>query len=160
MRKFAVLVSAALVVTALPALGSSHIHTVEGSVQLMAPAHTGGCFFGISRNQAVLFGEEQFQGRWGFIFDVKKETWGKPFTLEVTGATVDADLDIGFYSAVGPGYPGPNPDSQAFETRELGGEKGKVPAKMTKAIVCMHDGFEAEFIYKAKTGLRLDRHHH
>ncbi len=144
--------------TAVPALGSGHLQSVEGSVQFPAPAHTGGCFFGISRNQGVLFGEEQFQGRWGFIFDIKKATWGQPFTLEVTGAAVDADLDIGFYSALGPGYPGPNPESEAFETRELGGEKGKVPAKMTKAIVCMHDGLEAEFIYKAKTGRKHHNH--
>ncbi len=158
MRKLVALVCVAVVVLAVPALGSEHVQTTKGSVQYPAPAHTGGCFFGISRNQAVIFGEERFQGAWGFVLDVDKATWGKPFTLEVTGATVDADLDIGFYSALGPTYAGPNPESQAFETREPGGEEGKVPAKMTKAIVCMHDGLEAEFIYKAKTGGKHAHH--
>ncbi len=162
MRKLvvAVAVLSLLLPVTGPALGSRHAQVIEGSVQFMAPAHTGGCFFGISRNQAVLLGEDQFQGRWGFIFDVEKSTWGKPFSLEVTGAAVDADLDIAFYAGLGPAYPAAAPESQAFEAREPGGEQGKVPADMTKAIVCMHDGLDADFVYKAKAARKQAHHHH
>ncbi len=143
--------------TAIPqatAAKKAHQHQ-EGFVQYPAPAppQPRSCFPGITRNLAILFGEDEYNGVFGYLFDVNKKTWGKPFRLELTEAQLAADLDISFYAGLGEPYPGAAPENEVFETRAAGGEAGIVPEKMTKAIVCMYTGYNSQFSYAAGAGV-------
>ena len=144
--------------------------TVEGSILLPAPfaqsATAGepfeGCWGGATRRSTGQTGGA-VNGVSGYYFDVDKKTWNKPFKLEVTGGQGTVDLDLFLYIV----YPGPTAaieevdpvnggatTSVDFQTREEGGEIGKVPPKAVKGIVCMyggpsHQGFDATFTYTA-----------
>ncbi len=160
MRKLAVLGLAGLMATALPVSGSAapgKSQTVDGSVALRAvfPADTNSCFAGAHRRGAVVT-SEQNNGVVGYHFDVDKKSWKKPFTLEVTGGQAAVDLDIVFYPEFGTTEQATDtaysPPYVTFEERGPGGEKGKVPKGMNKAIVCMYDGVASTFTYTAKLG--------
>ena len=139
------------------------IQTVEGSIALPAPFAQGtfdGCWGGLTRrgtgntNGAV-------NGVTGYLFDIDPKTWNKPFVLEATGGEGTVDLDLFMYIH----YPPPEetqndpvnggvPVSVDYQTREAGGEAGKVPPQTTKAIVCMYagpeyQGFNSTFTYNA-----------
>ena len=113
-----------------------------------------GCYSGKHRREAVLT-DGANQGVDGWHFDVDQKTLGKNFVLTADGGEGTPDLDITFYTEFGtpeqiadPNYA---PPSQAYETREAGGETGTVPAGMKLAIVCMLDGANVPFTYKTTT---------
>ena len=139
------------------------VQTVEGTIALPAPFAQGtfdGCWGGLTRrgtgntNGAV-------NGVTGYLFDIDPKTWNKPFKLEATGGQGTVDFDLFMYIH----YPdaaetqndpvnGGTPVSVDFQTREAGGESGKVPPETTKAIVCMYagpeyQGFDGAFTYNA-----------
>jgi hypothetical protein len=120
--------------------------TESGTIVLPAvfPADMSGCYSGLHRRIAVATGGEQHNGVVGYSFDIDKRTWKKPFKLVVEEGQGDVDLDIHFYSEFGtveqatdPAYA---PPAFAYETRKPGGEKGKVPEDMERAIVCIYGG--------------------
>ena len=119
--------------------------TEEGTIIAPAPfpADMSGCYAGLHRRVAIA-GDENVNGVTGYHFDVNKKTWKKPFNLSVVEGQGPVDLDITFYTEFGTveqatdtAYAPPN---VVFDTRKPGGEKGKVPAKMNKAIVCIYGG--------------------
>lgn len=118
----------------------------QGEIALPAifPPDMSGCFSGLHRRIAVATGTEDHNGVVGYSFDVDKRTWKKPFKLKLGEGQGDVDLDIHFYTEFGsleqatePNYA---PPGFAYETRKPGGEKGKVPADMARAIVCIYGG--------------------
>jgi hypothetical protein len=141
----AVLMVAALVPQAIA--GKKPKQTVEGQIALPAPyTDDSGCYAGLHRRMAILT-QEQVNGVIGYHFDIDKKTWNKPFKLVAEGGQGHIDLDIYFYSQFGtpedvagdPLNTG-SPATIQYNTREAGGEKGKVPATFTKAIVCLYSG--------------------
>ena len=114
-----------------------------------------GCYSGVHRRLAVL-SQEQINGIVGFHFDVDPATWGKKFRL--TPDTAGVDLDITFYSEFGTmeqaAEPSFAPANLGFEARNDKGEAGKIPADMTKAIVCMKTGQDADFTYTGGAGVK------
>jgi hypothetical protein len=124
----------------------TYVQTQEGSIVLPAPFPTdmSGCYAGLHRRIAVATGTEDHNGVVGYSFDIDKRTWNKRFTLALLEGQGDADLDIHFYTEFGTAEqatdPAYAPPAFAYETRKPGGEKGKVPAKMTRAIVCIYGG--------------------
>ena len=126
---------------------------VEGSVLMRAPFYGdtfATCYTGGHRRVAVLSGEA-VNGDIGYHFDVDPKTVGQPFKLEVTGGTGAVDFDITFYTDFGSQDQATDvtyaPGNVGFEERGPGGEEGVVPEGMPKAIVCMHDGYDATFTY-------------
>ena len=164
MKKLALLVLAGAVLTALPGAAvagkkAAHQH-VTGNIAMQAPPsdatdNPDGCYSGVHRRLAVL-SQEQINGIVGFHFDVDPATWGKKFRL--TPDTAGVDLDITFYSEFGTmeqaAEPSFAPANLGFETRDDKGEAGKIPAEMTKAIVCMKTGQNADFTYTGGAGVK------
>ena len=120
--------------------------TESGTIVLPAPfpSDMSGCYAGLHRRVAVVSDGEDHNGVVGYSFDIDKKTWKKPFKLAVEEGQGDVDLDIHFYTEFGtveqasdPAYA---PVAYAYETRKPGGEKGKVPVDMTRAIVCIYGG--------------------
>ena len=90
---------------------------------------------------------ENNNGLVGWHFDVDPKTVGKKFTLDVAGQGSYVDVDILFYQkfgtpedVVGDPQGAGAPASMGYQTRAAGGEKGKVPPGMPKAIICMYGG--------------------
>jgi hypothetical protein len=112
------------------------------------------CFSRLART-TNLASSGAVNGPVGFTFDVDPKTAGKKFQLHVTGGAADTDLDLVYYADLG-SLEDPNaaPAFMAYETREAGGEKGLVPAGMTKAVVCMAYGSQASFHYMAGKGIK------
>jgi hypothetical protein len=165
MRKLIPVSLVALLVISL--LGGSAVaakkskpQVVKGSIATRAPFPPGNsepldsCYSGLHRRFAILTMEEG-NGVVGYHFDLNKKTVGKKFVLKPTSGQGAVDLDITFYTAFG--TPEQATDTQyapanfSYEKRGPGGEKGIVPKGMKKAIVCMYDGFGAEFTYTAQT---------
>lgn len=119
-----------------------------GSIMLPAPyAADGSCFFRLERLTAV-YGADAATGMVGAHFDVDPATVGQKFELHLLGGSADADLDIAFYAGYGdPTDPTTAPANVGFEEREPGGETGVIPPGMSKAIICMPTGQNAEFHY-------------
>ena len=159
----ALAVTAAVPLLSTGAQAGKPVQTEEGSIALPAPFAQGtfdGCWGGLTRRGTGQTGGA-VNGVTGYVFDIDKKSWNKPFKLEVTGGEGVVDLDPFLYIH----YPGPEetpndpvnggtPSSIDFQTREEGGESGKVPPNTTKAIVCMyagptHQGFNAAFTYTA-----------
>ena len=150
MRKtIALLLAAALGLAIFPATAGAGKpkQTEEGMILLPAPfTDDSGCFAGLHRRAAIAT-QENADGIIGWDFDIDPKTWNKKFTLEPSGGLGTVDMDILFYSEFGtiedvvsdPGGAGA-PSSIGFQTREAGGESGKVPAKFNKAIVCIYSG--------------------
>ena len=165
MKKFLTLALAAVAfVSLLPAAQAGKPkQTVEGSVLFPAPFAQGtfdGCWGGLTRRTTGLTGGA-VNGVTGYYFDIDKSTWNKKFVLEATGGEGTVDFDLFLYSHY-PDVPetaddpvnGGTPVSVDYQTREAGGESGKVPPNTVKAIVCMyagpsHQGFNASFTYTA-----------
>lgn len=133
---------------------------VEGHIAMQAPpsdatSNPNGCYSGVHRRINVI-GQEQVNGVVGFHFDVDPKTWNKNFRL--TPVTEGVDIDITFYTEFGTtdqatdtGYA---PYTVGFEERNTDGEFGKVPPDMTKVIVCMKEGANADFTYSAGAGVK------
>ena len=124
------------------------VQTQEGSIALPAPFYNDltSCYAGLHRRSDTAT-QGQENGVTGYHFDVDKRTWNKPFNLTVLGAEGPADLDIYFYSYYPTIQEWPNDPANAggpvsidYTTRKPGGEKGKVPAKTKKVIVCLYGG--------------------
>lgn len=131
----------------MPATAAPKKQVVEGTILLPAPyTDDSGCFAGLHRRGAIMTMENN-NGPIGWHFDVDPKTVGKKFKLEASGQGSYVDLDILFYQKFGtpedvvgdPGGAGA-PATTGFQTRAAGGEKGKVPPGMPKAIVCMYGG--------------------
>ena len=153
-----------LVVSLIPAASAGKPkQTVDGSIILPAPFAQGtfdGCWGGATRRTTTI-GQGNPNGVVGYAFDVDKATWNKKFKLEATGGEGTVDLDLFLYIK----YPGPEetpndpvnggtPVSVDYQSREEGGEVGKVPPGAVKGIVCMYGGpeyagFNSTFTYTA-----------
>jgi len=112
------------------------------------------CFQGIGRRISMI-SQGTVSGPFGAIFDVDKATWGGKFKLSVTGgATAQEDVDLYLFKDFG-GAPPEDPLYNSptilatYQEREAGGEVGVIPAGSTKAIVCLFNGFAADFEYTA-----------
>lgn len=132
---------------------------VSGTIAMQAPPsdatdNPNGCYSGVHRRFAIAT-QEQVNGVVGYHFDVDAATWGKKFRL-TPGSAVD--IDITFYSEFGTVEQATDtgfaPYNLTFEERNNDGEFGKVPADMTKAIVCMKAGQNAAFTYSAGAGVK------
>ena len=129
-----------------PATAAAKKQVVEGTILLPAPyTDDSGCFAGLHRRGAILTAENN-NGAIGWHFDVDPKTVGKKFTLAAEGQGY-VDVDILFYQkfgtpedVVGDPLAAGAPASMGYQTREEGGEKGKVPPGMPKAIICMYGG--------------------
>ena len=164
MRKLASLVLTGLVLAALPGAAvagkkAPHQH-VQGNIALQAPPsdatdNPDGCYSGVHRRMAVL-SQGQVNGVVGFHFDIDPATWNKKFRL--TPDTAGVDIDITFYSEFGTLEQAADtafaPANFGFEKRDDKGEAGKIPADMTKAIVCMKTGQDADFTYTGGAGVK------
>ena len=163
MKKLVVLSLAALI--AIPAIGGNATaaktpkQSLEGSVAIPLQHTDGSCYPGVQRRvQAVTM--QTVNGVFGYDFDVDKKTWNKKFVMELTGAQGTVDLDITYYLGERTkledfqgGDPAP-PATVGFQTREEGGEAGKVPKGAVYAIVCAFAsensvGGMADFTYNA-----------
>lgn len=148
-KTIALLIAAALSFGILPATAGAGepIQTEEGMILLPAPfVDDSGCFAGLHRRGAIMT-QENNNGIVGWHFDVDPKTWKKRFVLEPSGGLGTVDMDILFYQEFGtpqqvvedPLAAGA-PVSMGFQTREAGGEKGKVPPKFNKVIICIYSG--------------------
>ena len=154
MRKLVVAAAATLVAAALLPTNVSAApkkQVVEGSVAFPMSGdavEAGTCNFGAHRRPR-LFTQMLFpNGIVGYDFDVDPKTVGRKFVLKTD--TAGADLDISFYMDMGdPADPAGAPTNIPFENRKEGGEVGKVPAGMSKALICMFAGSNATFTYTA-----------
>ena len=133
---------------------------VTGHIALQAPpsdatTNPNGCYAGVHRRIAVAT-QEQVNGVVGFHFDVDPATWNKKFRL--TPTTAGIDIDILFYSEFGTIDQATDtayaPTNYAFEERNTDGEAGKIPADVTKALVCMKVGNNADFTYSGGAGVK------
>ncbi|HEY7873489.1 MAG TPA: hypothetical protein VIG64_00035, partial [Actinomycetota bacterium] len=130
---------------------------VKGEIQQPAPYVDPNdpkvtCYSGKHRREAVLT-DGANQGVDGWHFEVDPKTLGTQFLLTADSGEGAPDLDITFYNEFGtpeqladPNYA---PTSQGYDTRAAGGETGTVPQGMKLAIVCMLDGANASFTYRA-----------
>ncbi|MDQ3940752.1 MAG: hypothetical protein M3238_05310 [Actinomycetota bacterium] len=162
-RSFSILIAGALALGLLPGTAGAGApkQTEEGTILLPAPfTDDSGCFAGLHRRGAILT-QENNNGVIGWHFDVDPKTWKKKFKLEPSGGVGTVDMDILFYQEFGtpqqvvedPGAAGA-PASIGFQTREPGGEAGKVPPKFNKVIICIYGGQQyagggANFTYTA-----------
>lgn len=130
---------------------AAHQH-VEGSIALPQPyAADGTCIYRVQRALVSAVGYE-VNGFVGHTFEVDQKTAGKPFKLVVSDG---AGVDISFYSELGdPTDPTTAPANMPFETPGPGGEKGKVPPGFPIAFVCLTEGSDATFSYKAGKGVK------
>ena len=139
--------------------------TVEGTIAIPA-RHPDGCYTGLSRHLWSLFGE-QGNGAVGYVFDVDKATYNKPFVLDGTAPAGTLDLDLSYYLGdfatqeqfVNDPAPAA-PATVEFETHDGSGETGKVPAGAVKAVVCVFAGEGGQgaagtsFTYTAGKGVK------
>lgn len=163
MRKLVALAAALAVGAALAAApvaaGTRGRQVVEGHIRFLAqapPHQPNACFPGITRNLMSL-GYEEYNGYFGYAFDIDKSTWGHGFVVEATAAQLPADLDVAFYKGYGEPYPAAAPENKTYETRSTDPERGEVPPGMTKAIICMYRGHEADFRYTAGRGIPVPK---
>ncbi len=156
MRKLLAVVSIVAVIAALEtgALAgkkkAAHQH-VEGTI---AVPQGGGaaapCVYRTQRALYIALGE-QINGVFGYTFQVDPGTIGKNFILEVSSG---AGVDISFYGELGSDPTADAPANMGFETPGPGGEKGKVPPGLPNAFVCLTEGANASFTYKAGAGVK------
>lgn len=129
----------------------AHQH-VEGTVAV--PQGTGGaagCVWRTQRAAYIAFGDA-INGIVGYTFTVDPRTANKKFKLDVTGA--GAGVDLQFYADLGTDPTADAPANVGFETPGPGGEKGTVPEGYPNAFVCLTDGANASFVYKAGAGVK------
>jgi hypothetical protein len=168
--------AASLVLALMPGAATGKRHRrpppqkEQGTILMPAPwTDDTGCFAGLHRRVGIMTGRAN-DGWVGAHFDVARRTWNRNFVLEVTGGSGYVDLDIYFYLGgwgtpedviTDPGQAGA-PPSVSFNTREEGGEAGKVPEGARSVIICMYGGgrgmgFDASWEYRAGRGVRLPR---
>ena len=148
-------------VLAGPAVGAKRAtQKVSGNILMQAPpsdatTNPNGCYAGVHRRINVI-GQEQVNGVVGYHFNVDKKTWGGKFKLVTP--TEGVDIDITFYSEFGTLEQATDtayaPFTVEFAERNTEGEAGTVPKKMTKAIVCMKVGQNADFTYAGGAGVK------
>lgn len=143
---FAVAASLAVTLVPLASAAKKPKQTVEGSIAIPqggGPAAT--CVYRAQRSIIATAGQPN--GVVGYTFDVEPATVGKKFKLVPSDG---AGVDISFYSELGdPADPTVAPTNVPFENVGPGGEKGVVPAGYPIAFVCLTDGANATFTYKA-----------
>ena len=130
--------------------GPAVIQTQEGKVILpainvQANGDPTKCWAGLHRRVGTASQENgQLNGTVGYLFDIDKRTWNKPFLLEATGGEGPVDFDLYLYQKM-PGVEEWSEDptnagnsvSVEYTDRAPGGEFGKVPAGTVKAIACL-----------------------
>lgn len=162
-KTIALLIAATLGLAVFPAAAGAGKpkQTEEGTILLPAPfIDDTGCYAGLHRRGAIMTMENN-NGVIGWHFDVDPKTWKKKFVLEPSGGFGTVDMDILFYQEFGtpedvvsdPGGAGA-PATVGFQTREPGGESGKVPPQFNKVIICIYSGAQsqgggADFVYTA-----------
>ena len=149
MKRLLTLAIAASLTIALVPLASAAKkpkQVVEGSIAVPqggGPAAT--CVYRAQRSIIATAGQPN--GIVGYTFDVDPATVGKKFKLTPSDG---AGIDISFYSELGdPTNPTAAPTNVPFENVGPGGEKGVVPEGFPIAFVCLTDGANATFTYKA-----------
>jgi hypothetical protein len=121
------------------------------TVMLPTPYPADGTCYTRGERMLAQTGNDSVNGFVGAHFNIDPRTYGQKFQLHVLSGGADADLDIVYYAGYGDtADPTTVPAYVAFENRQAGGEEGVVPAGMTKAIVCMAAGQNAEFHYTTK----------
>lgn len=129
---------------------AAHQH-VEGGVSIPQYAESQGCVY---RSQRTLYSAagDAINGIVGYTFEVDPATAGSKFQLDVSSG---AGMDIQFYSDLGdPTDPTTAPGNVGFETAGPGGEAGTVPEGYPLAFVCLTEGPNATFTYKAGAGVK------
>ena len=127
-----------------------HQH-VEASISIPQGGNAAAtCVYRVHRT-FMLNGVDQANGLFGYTFMVDPGTVGKKFTLEA-GAGIG--MDISFYMDLGDADPTVAPANIAFEDIGVGGESGTVPDGYPYAMVCMTDGANGSFVYKAGKGVK------
>ena len=148
-KTIALLIAATIGLAVMPATAGAGApkQEEEGMILLPAPfTDDTGCFAGLHRRGAIMT-QENNNGIVGWHFDVDPKTWNKKFVLEPSGGLGTVDMDILFYQEFGtpedvvsdPLAAGA-PASVGYQTREAGGEAGKVPKTFNKAIICIYSG--------------------
>ena len=165
MKKIIVLVAlcvaaAALVPGSAVAAKKKVRQEVAGHIASQAPPadatnDPNGCYAGVHRRIAVAT-QEQVNGVVGFHFEVDPGTWNKKFRL--TPVTAGVDIDILFYTEFGTLEQATDtayaPYNVTFQERDTEGEAGIVPPDMTRGLVCMKTGMNADFLYEAGAGVK------
>ncbi|MDQ3963172.1 MAG: hypothetical protein M3277_04555 [Actinomycetota bacterium] len=128
----------------------AHQH-VEGTIAALQGPAGAGCVWRTQRALYIAFGDA-INGIVGYTFQVDPKTANKKFTLEVTDT--GAGVDIQFYAELGDDPTAEAPANVGFETPGPGGEKGTVPEGYPNAFVCLTDGANASFVYKAGAGVK------
>ena len=156
MRKLlAVALSTVAVLAVVPGAASAgkkgaHQH-VEGSVAVpQGTQGAAGCVYRTQRALYIAFGDA-INGIFGYTFQVDPKTANKKFKLEVSDG---AGVDLQFYAELGSDPTADAPANVGFETPGPGGEKGTVPEGYPNAFVCLTDGANASFVYKAGKGVK------
>ena len=166
MKKIVTLVAVGLVVSTVLSGGAAVAgkkkgvrQDVEGHIYMQAPpsdatSNPNGCYSGVHRRFAIIT-QEQVNGVVGYHFDIDPGTWKKKFVL-TPGSAVD--IDITFYDGFGTLDQATDtsyaPYNVGFEERDNEGESGIVPENVTKAIICMKTGTDADFTYSAGAGVK------
>lgn len=151
-----VLVVVGLIVLAVVAPASiagkkgAHQH-VEGTIAVPQGPGGAGCVWRTQRALYIAFGDA-INGIVGYTFQVDPKTANKKFTLDVTES--GAGFDLQFYAELGDDPTADAPANVGFETPGPGGEKGTVPEGFPNAFVCLTDGANASFVYKAGAGVK------
>jgi hypothetical protein len=128
----------------------AHQH-VEGSVAVpQGTQGAAGCVYRTQRALYIAFGDA-INGIFGYTFQVDPRTANKKFKLEVSDG---AGVDLQFYAELGSDPTADAPANVGFETPGPGGEKGTVPEGYPNAFVCLTDGANASFVYKAGAGVK------
>ena len=130
-------------------------HIASQAPPAEATSEPDGCYAGVHRRIAVAT-MEQVNGVVGFHFEVDPGTWNKKFRL--TPVTAGVDIDITFYTEFGTLEQATDtafaPYNVSFEERDTEGESGVVPPDMTRGLVCMKTGMNADFVYTAGIGIK------
>ncbi|HET7481285.1 MAG TPA: hypothetical protein VFK89_00355 [Actinomycetota bacterium] len=169
MKKLMTLALAGLLATSLmpaahakKAKKAKPVQTEAGQIVAPAPyTDDSGCYAGLHRRGAILT-QGNNNGVIGWSFDVDPKTYNRPFKLEPSGGFGSVDMDITFYLAdfgtiddvAGDPLNAGAPPTIDFNTREAGGEAGKVPPMSKHAIICIYTGAQgqgggANFTYNA-----------
>ncbi len=116
------------------------------------------CFQGIGR-RINMVSQGAVSGPFGAIFDVDPKTWKGKFKLTATGVAGAVDVDLYFFDNFGPPITDdPSMNSPViltqYQERNTEGEAGVIPPNSNKAIVCLYEGFGAEFEYEGNAPVK------
>lgn len=154
-RTAAVLTAALLAASPVAQAGPAPTQEETGTVVFPTPhpQDPSVCFQGVGR-RVNMASQGTVSGPFGAIFDVDPKTWKGKFKLTAAGISGDVDVDIYFFDHFGPSIADdPSMNSPVITTqyqeRNTDGEAGVIPPNSNKAIVCLFDGFGADFEYEA-----------